>query len=167
MPSSRGSSRPRDQTNPCLLCLLHWQVGSLPLVPPGKHPVEPVGAQVSPNIPCLLVDGINKQLQACGCFTMEYRVVFRKAMELSVKCPIDQIIALNLHIAETVFSNCLEGNFSSNAVLVGKFRHRPLIRPMYVVRVLVTQSCPTLCHPMSYSPPGSSVHLILKARMLE
>ena len=22
--------------NPCLLCLLHWQVGSLPLAPPGK-----------------------------------------------------------------------------------------------------------------------------------
>ena len=34
IPSSRGSSRPRDQT--CLSCLLHWQVGSLPLVPPGK-----------------------------------------------------------------------------------------------------------------------------------
>ena len=29
MPSSRGSSRPRDRTQ--LLCLLHWQVGSLPL----------------------------------------------------------------------------------------------------------------------------------------
>ena len=23
-------------SNPCLLCLLHWQVGSLPLMPPGK-----------------------------------------------------------------------------------------------------------------------------------
>ena len=23
-------------SNPCVLCLLHWQVGSLPLVPPGK-----------------------------------------------------------------------------------------------------------------------------------
>ena len=35
MPSSRGSSWPRNQT--CyLLCLLHWQVGSLPPVPPGK-----------------------------------------------------------------------------------------------------------------------------------
>ena len=35
MPSSRGSSQPRDQT--CVsLYLLHWQVGSLPLVPPGK-----------------------------------------------------------------------------------------------------------------------------------
>ena len=35
--SSRGSSQPRNQ-NPPLLCLLHWQVGSLPLVPPGKPP---------------------------------------------------------------------------------------------------------------------------------
>ena len=35
MPSSRGSSRPRG-SNPHLLWLLHWQVGSLPLTPPGK-----------------------------------------------------------------------------------------------------------------------------------
>ena len=34
MPSSRGSSRPRDWTH--VLCLLHSKVGSLPLVPPGK-----------------------------------------------------------------------------------------------------------------------------------
>ena len=32
--SSRGSPRPRDWT--CLLCLLHWQAGSLPLEPSGK-----------------------------------------------------------------------------------------------------------------------------------
>ena len=29
------------------------------------------------------------------------------------------------------------------------------------------QSCPTLCDPMDYSPPGSSVNGILQARMLE
>ena len=29
------------------------------------------------------------------------------------------------------------------------------------------QSCPTLCNPMSCSPPGSSVHGILQARILE
>jgi len=34
MPSSRGSSRPRDRTH--VSCLLHWQAGSLPLEPPGK-----------------------------------------------------------------------------------------------------------------------------------
>ena len=33
--------------------------------------------------------------------------------------------------------------------------------------VLVTQSCPTLCDPMDCSPPGSSVHGILQAKMLE
>ena len=31
----------------------------------------------------------------------------------------------------------------------------------------VTQSCPTLCDPMDCSPPGSSVHGILHARILE
>ena len=34
MPSSRGSSWCRDQTR--VSCLLHWQVGSLPLAPPSK-----------------------------------------------------------------------------------------------------------------------------------
>ena len=29
------------------------------------------------------------------------------------------------------------------------------------------QLCPTLCNPMDYSPPGSSVHRILQARILE
>ena len=31
----------------------------------------------------------------------------------------------------------------------------------------VTQSCLTLCNPMDCSPPGSSVHGILQARILE
>ena len=35
------------------------------------------------------------------------------------------------------------------------------------VKVLVTQSCPTLCDPMDWRPPGSSVHGILQARILE
>ena len=35
------------------------------------------------------------------------------------------------------------------------------------VKVLVTQVCPTLCGPMDSGPPGSSVHGILRARILE
>ena len=34
------------------------------------------------------------------------------------------------------------------------------------VKMLVTQLCPTLCYPMDCSPPGSSVHGILQARIL-
>ena len=33
--------------------------------------------------------------------------------------------------------------------------------------MLVTQSCPTFCNPMDCSLPGSSVHGILQARLLE
>ena len=35
------------------------------------------------------------------------------------------------------------------------------------VKVLVAQSCPTLCDPMDCGPPGSSVRGILQARILE
>ena len=35
------------------------------------------------------------------------------------------------------------------------------------MKVLVALSCATLCNPMDYSPPGSSVHGTLHARILE
>ena len=36
-----------------------------------------------------------------------------------------------------------------------------------LVCVLVSQSCPTLCDSMDYSPPDPSIHGILQARILE
>ena len=38
---------------------------------------------------------------------------------------------------------------------------------LFLVYVLVAQSCLTLCSPMDCSPPGSSVHRILQVRILE
>ena len=35
------------------------------------------------------------------------------------------------------------------------------------MKVFIVQSCPTLCDPMDWGPPGSSVHGILQARILE
>ena len=46
MPSSRGSSSPGDQTH--VWYLLHWQVGSLPLVPPGKPSLHRTYSYLSP-----------------------------------------------------------------------------------------------------------------------
>ena len=37
----------------------------------------------------------------------------------------------------------------------------------FFVVCLVTKSCPTLCDPMDCSPPGSSIHGISQARILE
>ena len=41
------------------------------------------------------------------------------------------------------------------------------IQTPYIYVCSVTQSCPTLCNPMNYSPPGSSVLEISQARILE
>ena len=41
------------------------------------------------------------------------------------------------------------------------------VLPRKEKKVLVTQSCLTLCDPMDCSPPGSSVHGIFRATMLE
>ena len=35
------------------------------------------------------------------------------------------------------------------------------------MRAKLLQSCLTLCNPLDYSPPGSSVHRIIQARILE
>ena len=43
----------------------------------------------------------------------------------------------------------------------------PLFYNMLSFFVLVTQSCPALCDPMDYSPPGSFVHGILQVKKLE
>ena len=50
---------------------------------------------------------------------------------------------------------------------IGSRRGRTLVTNCLKVRLIVTQLCLTLCDPRDYSLPGSSVHEILQARILE
>ena len=45
--------------------------------------------------------------------------------------------------------------------------HRKLTQYCKSAMLSVAQSCPTLCDSMNYSPPGSSIHGIFQARILE
>jgi len=45
---SRGSSQPMDRTHVSYVCLLHWQAGSLLLVPPGKPQIVYRGVKKYP-----------------------------------------------------------------------------------------------------------------------
>lgn len=72
-----------------------------------------------------------RQLQECWCFATGWQAGFRKAMEFFVKWPPGWIIALIFHFAGAVLKK-IEGNFSSNAALVGKNRHYPLVRLTFV-----------------------------------
>ena len=78
------------------------------------------------------------------------------------------------------FLRCILSSLTKNTLLIlsrssflglaysSYFCLNPLLsREGKKVKVLVTQSCPTLCDPMDYSPPGCSVHRILQAIMLE
>ena len=61
-------------------------------------------------------------------------------------------------------------NFLSSAVIkpLHKVKRDRLYRlDLTLMFVLVAQSCPTLCDPIDCSLPGSSVHGILQARILE
>ena len=49
IPFSKGSSAPRDQTR--VSCLSRWQVGSLPLVPPGKRIDWHFTEEILPHMP--------------------------------------------------------------------------------------------------------------------
>ena len=45
--------------------------------------------------------------------------------------------------------------------------HYNIYQIMCLYETVVTQLCPTLCDPTDYSPPASSVHGILQARIVE
>ena len=64
-------------------------------------------------------------------------------------CKVDRIMAPTLQ-------GCMRFNITTCVILPG-----------LVCISEVTQSCPTLCDPMDCSPPGSSIHGILQARILE
>ena len=49
-------------------------------------------------------------------------------------------------------------------IILNLFKHKT---PCCMCACSVAQSCPTLCGPMDYSPPRSSVHGISQARILE
>ena len=58
-------------------------------------------------------------------------------------------------------ANCPE---KQTGCLPGPFQLKFIIKQTYTK---LPQSCPTLCNTMNWNPPGSSVHGILQARILE
>ena len=53
------------------------------------------------------------------------------------------------------------------AVIVSVLKMTSMTSVWMPVKVLVTQLCLILCNPVDCSPPGSSVHGVLQARMLK
>ena len=61
-------------------------------------------------------------------------------------------------------SGCIISSLYKTIILIGL---RPTSMALFYLSAELLQSCLTLCKPMDCSPPGSSVHGILQARILE
>ena len=128
---------PTQGLNLLLLCLLHWQVGSLPLVPPGKPLSNSEGVFIS--ITMVAAAAAAKSLQSCPtlCDPIDGS---------PPGSPIPGILqARALEWVAISFSQCMKGKSESEAA----------------------QSCPALHDPVDCSLPGSSIHGIFQARVLE
>ena len=66
------------------------------------------------------------------------------------------------------FFSSSDSIFSFSFSLLSKSDQRHMNRQAESMHVWVrAQSCPALCNPMDYSPPGSSIHGIFQARILK
>ena len=63
--------------------------------------------------------------------------------------------------------NSLSFSLFTYAIAISRITNASRHKVIVSEEVLVAQSCPTLCDPMDCSPPGSSVHEIFQARILE
>jgi len=84
-----------------------------------------------------------------GCSTHALPAAFRRKV-YPLKETIDLLDNISLYIIKLFKCTIFEGACPGACVLAKSL-----------------QSCPTLCDPMDYSLPGSSVHGILQARILE
>ena len=73
----------------------------------------------------------------------------------------------SLEFLPSLYSLLVKVRVGETAGLYGIIKNKLPNLKYVCVCVLVTQSCLTLCDLMDCSPPGSSVHGILQARVLE
>ena len=80
----------------------------------------------------------------------------------------DQTYWLNSNSRGHSRSHCSLAELSADpSAFTSTWNPTPQFRRAEKVKVLVAQPCLTICNSMNCSPPGSSVHGVLQARMLE
>ena len=83
---------PEDHPDPRLLSLLHWQVGSLPLTPPGKHP---------PLHRCPIHPYKYRHYNSIYIFSVWYHII----LMLPMKCPLSLSVFWHLNLASVRCNN--------------------------------------------------------------
>ena len=121
-----------------ILCLSHWQAGSLPLVPPG-NPLDSIYVNFQIRVP---------YIYCCCC------------------CQVASVVSDSVRPHKWQ-PTMLPHPWDSPGKNTGVGCHFLLQCMKVKIESEVAQSCPTLSDPVDCSRPGSSVHGIFQARVLE
>ena len=117
---------------------------------------------ILPNVIVLVCQCCHTNVPWAGGFKQQ-KLIFSQVWRLEVQdqgeCSVSLLWGLSPWLANSPLLLCPLGVFS----LCADIR----VCACAYTCVLITQSYPTLCIPMDCSPPGSSVHGILQARILE
>ena len=129
------------------------------------EPEKLTGSQGNPNsdLDCGLVNHVGpSQHEKAG---LREKLQAGRRGELSIDC-----LPVVLSTGEPILREVEQGETVCQmkpAVVVVGGERSPKGLGTESVEVLVVRSCLTLCNPMDYSPPGSSVHGVLQASTLE
>ena len=79
---------------------------------------------------------------------------------------------LLLHVNSSILCLTFDSRLSCQSIILASYKahaklYIKILISLFIPHREVAQSCPTLCNPVDCSPPGSSVHGILMARILE
>ena len=153
-----------QQWNPRLLCLLHWQAGSLQLAPLGNERDMDSNRGAKWGV---RVGGFNTPLLAMERSPKQGNTALNDTLDCCCCCCEVTSVVSNSVRPHRRQPTRLPRPWDSPGKNTGVGCHF-LLRCMKVKSEReVAQSCPTLSDPMDCSLPGSSVHGIFQARVLE
>ena len=134
------------ESNPSLLCLLHWQMDSLPL----SHMESPRNLFSSSSV------GQKSKIEVLA------EMLLLEALKENLFLASLLVATGNTQLHQCNLYLCLHLDFS-----LYLYRSPPFIRTNIISESEVTQSSLTLCNPVEGSLPGSAIHGIFQARILE
>ena len=146
---------PTQGLNPGFLRLLHWQLGSLPLVPSGK----PTAPYIREPRSILTKNHDSDEVDTYTVFTLG-QVVFTLLLP-------SHFSRVRLCVTPWTAAYQAPPSMGSPGKNTGVGCHFLLQCMTVKSESEVAQSCLTLRNPMDCSPPGSSIHGIFQARVLE
>ena len=156
---------PTQGLNLCLLCLLHWQADSLPLPNLGSPAAAAAKSLQSCPTLCDPIDSSPPGSPVPGILqarTLEWVVIsFSNAQKWKVKLLRCCIINHNVSKYKT---NTWK---SINPLTTPPYLYITEESAAAAAAAKSLQSCLTLCDPIDGNPPGSSIHGIFQARVLE